>query len=208
MGEFDPAWYTDVGKVVEVKDLYGAGAALITILDVKNLPEGQVIRVLKFRSNGKSNLDPYTIWNVGVVSVQLIDVDLKTNVMPDGQPIGDGKWCRIVGQIDVAGRGQLTTFTVINKGNIFNGNDTEKCFNEFNPGDVISMALYFSEESLTFEESQPMLNTSGKSDEVIAKARFSKIGGDYTAMTWNDILNAIKNGENLGGDEVSVLKIN
>jgi len=144
MSEFDRAWFNEAGKVVEVADLYGAGEAKITVAQVKEPTEGQVLNYEEMFSldqesfaNGPVTLNRISLKGLTIERISQLNVDIADNMR-----VGDGKWC--VFQFGTLVGGKQVSFEMVVKGNFFNGKLGQDIFTQWEPGEVVSGGLTFS----------------------------------------------------------------
>jgi len=211
MSEFDRAWFNEAGKVVEVADLYGAGEAKITVAQVKEPTEGQVLNYEEMFSldqesfaNGPVTLNRISLKGLTIERISQLNVDIADNMR-----VGDGKWC--VFQFGTLVGGKQVSFEMVVKGNFFNGKLGQDIFTQWEPGEVVSGGLtfsYYPSGGVTMDDlDNYILNEKGLSGAELKLLRFTTIGDGSTAMNEQMIMSIIEQGGILGGDTVGVADI-
>lgn len=153
MAEFDQAWYKEVGKVVEVADLYGAGAATITVEAEKLPAEGQVFAYEEMEKVNTTvisflgkKLEVYLLRNLKVESMSLVSIDVADNSV-----IADGKWCLF--KFGTLRNGKLVHFGILADGNLFMNTTSQQVFDGTNVGDMVGMSFeIFPSGGVTLEK--------------------------------------------------------
>lgn len=206
MAEFDPAWYKEVGKVIEVADLYGAGAATITVEAEKLPTEGQVLeyQTLVHKTDASVNirgvrLDKINLGNLTIEGMRLVKVDLADNTIN-----ADGYW--LVLQLGTKFDSNQLSFTMVDTGNVFMDHLPEKIFENWQAGQSIgSMSTSLSAKGLSTDDRETLFNLGDKTPEQRAKARFTKIGSMSAGNTWTTIMAEMKAGGILDTTKISII---
>jgi len=206
MSEFDRAWFNEVGKVVEVADLYGSGEAKITVAQVKEPTDGQALNYEEMFSLDQESATkgPFTykrlsLQNLTVERVSLLKVDIADNTR-----VGDGEWC--VFQFGTLVGGKQVSFEMVVKGNFFNGKLGQDIFTQWEPGEAVSVDFAYSPyDGVTMDDlDNYFINKKDRSEAELKTIRLTILGMGNVAMTKEEIMRIINQGGSFDGDGVGV----
>jgi len=206
MSEFDRAWFNEAGKVVEVADLYGAGEAKITVAQVKEPTEGQVLNYEEMFSldqesfaNGPVTLNRISLKGLTIERISQLNVDIADNMR-----VGDGKWC--VFQFGTLVGGKQVSFEMVVKGNFFNGKLGQDIFTQWEPGEAVSVDFAYSPyDGVTMDDlDNYFINKKDRSEAELKTIRLTILGMGNVAMTKEEIMRIINQGGSFDGDGVGV----
>ena len=212
MSEFDRVWFNEAGKVVEVADLYGVGEAKITVAQVKEPTDGQVLNYEEMFSLDQESFTkgPFTykrlsLKNLTVERVSLLEVDIMDNTR-----VGDGEWC--VFQFGTLVNGKQVSFEMVVKGNFYTNKFAQDIFAEWEPGEIVRGGLtfsYYPSGGVTMDDlDNYILNEDGLGEEELKLVRFVNLGKWSSAMDRQTIMNIIQQGNVFGGDTVGFISMN
>jgi hypothetical protein len=208
MEEFEREWYHEEGKIIKVADLYGAGAATITVEKVEIPEPGQELTYEKLDwldqravTLGNSNIrvDGLTLMNLTVEGKSLLAVDLDDNSLA-----ADGDWClfRLGALLD----GRQVSFDLVVNGNVFQGTTGRSIYDNWGIGDIVNnlLLLFFPLGNVSFADLEMHRNKNGLSDEEIKVGLTDVLGPSSTGFTKKDIFRVIREGGLLDKQRVYV----